>query len=104
MLLSDTVGLIRRLPHELVDAFRSTLEEVQNADLILHVVDASCPYYDVQMRVTEQVLGSLGAADTPCIEVYNKCDLETAIPRERERAVAISAKTGRGIDTLLERN
>ena len=102
-LLGDTVGFINKLPHELVQAFRSTLEEVRDADLILHVVDASCPYYDVQMRVTEQVLESLGAADTPCIEVYNKCDLETAIPRERERAVAISAKTGRGIDTLLEK-
>ena len=102
-LLSDTVGFINKLPHELVQAFRSTLEEVKNADLILHVVDASCPYYDVQMRVTEQVLESLGAADTPCIEVYNKCDLETAVPRTRERAVAISAQTGTGIDALLER-
>ena len=102
-LLSDTVGFINKLPHELVQAFRSTLEEVKNADLILHVVDASCPYYDVQMRVTEQVLESLGAADTPCIEVYNKCDLETAVPRTRERAVAISAQTGMGIDALLER-
>ncbi len=100
-ILSDTVGFINKLPHDLVEAFKSTLEEVKNADLILHIVDASCPYYDVQMRVTEQVLGSLGAADTPCIEVYNKCDLENAIPRTRERAVAISAKTGMGIDTLL---
>ena len=99
-LLSDTVGFINKLPHELVQAFRSTLEEVRNADLILHVVDASCPYYEVQMRVTEQVLESLGAADTPVIEVYNKCDLNTAIPRTRERAVAISAKTGMGIDAL----
>ena len=102
-LLSDTVGFINKLPHELVEAFKSTLEEVKNADLILHIVDASCPYYDVQMRVTEQVLGSLGAADTPVIEVYNKCDLLTAIPREREHAAAISAKTGKGIDTLLEK-
>ncbi len=100
-ILSDTVGFINKLPHELVQAFRSTLEEVQNADLILHIVDASCPYYDVQMRVTEQVLESLGAGNTPCIEVYNKCDLETALPRTRERAVSISAKTGMGIDTLL---
>lgn len=101
-LLSDTVGFINKLPHELVQAFRSTLEEVRNADLILHVVDASCPYYEVQMRVTEQVLESLGAADTPCIEVYNKCDLETALPRERARSAAISATTGKGIDRLLE--
>ena len=101
-LLSDTVGFINKLPHELVEAFKSTLEEVRNADLILHVVDASCPYYEVQMRVTEQVLESLGAADTPVIEVYNKCDLNTALPRSRERAVSISAATGMGIDRLLE--
>jgi len=102
-LLSDTVGFINKLPHDLVEAFRSTLEEVRDADLILHVVDASCPYYDVQMRVTEQVLTELGAGDTPCIEVYNKCDLTDAIPHERANAVAISAKTGEGIDALLSR-
>ena len=101
-LLSDTVGFINKLPHDLVEAFRSTLEEVRDADLILHVVDASCSYYEVQMRVTEQVLTELGAGDTPCIEVYNKCDRADAIPRERADAVAISAKTGKGIDTLLE--
>ena len=101
--LSDTVGFINKLPHELIQAFRSTLEEVRDADLILHVVDASCPYYEVQMRVTEQVLEQLGAGNTPCIEVYNKCDLEQALPRSRDNAVAVSALTGTGIDTLLER-
>ena len=102
-LISDTVGFINKLPHELVQAFRSTLEEVRDADLILHVVDAACPYYEVQMRVTEQVLESLGAGNTPCIEVYNKCDLPDAIPSRRENAVSISARTGRGLDTLLAR-
>jgi GTP-binding protein HflX len=102
-LISDTVGFINKLPHELVQAFRSTLEEVRDADLILHVIDASCPYYEVQMRVTEQVLESLGAGNTTCIEVYNKCDLPDAIPGRRENAVSISARTGRGIDTLLAR-
>ena len=102
-LISDTVGFINKLPHELVQAFRSTLEEVRDADLILHVVDAACPYYEVQMRVTEQVLESLGAGNTPCIEVYNKCDLPDAIPGRRENAVSISARTGRGLDTLLAR-
>lgn len=100
-LLSDTVGFINKLPHDLVQAFRSTLEEVRDADLILHVVDASCPYYDVQMRVTEQVLDSLGAGNTTCIEVYNKCDLPEAIPGKRDNAVAVSAKTGEGLETLL---
>jgi GTP-binding protein HflX len=102
-LLSDTVGFINKLPHDLVQAFRSTLEEVRDADLILHIVDAACPYYDVQMRVTQQVLESLGAGNTPCIEVYNKCDLPEAIPSKREKAVAISAKTGTGVTALLER-
>ena len=102
-LLSDTVGFINKLPHDLVQAFRSTLEEVRDADLILHVVDASCPYYDVQMRVTEQVLDSLGAGNTTCIEVYNKCDLPEAIPGKRDNAVAVSAKTGEGLETLLMR-
>ena len=100
-LLSDTVGFINKLPHDLVQAFRSTLEEVRDADLILHVVDASCPYYDVQMRVTEQVLDSLGAGNTTCIEVYNKCDLPEAIPGKRDNSVAVSAKTGEGLETLL---
>ena len=102
-LLSDTVGFINKLPHELIQAFRSTLEEVRDADLILHVVDASCPYYEVQMRVTEQVLEQLGAGNTPCIEVYNKCDLEEALPRSRENAVSVSARTGEGLDVLRER-
>ena len=76
---------------------------MRDADLILHVVDANCPYYDVQMRVTEQVLENLGAGNTTCIEVFNKCDLPDAIPGKRDCTVAISAKTGMGIDRLLER-
>lgn len=99
-MLSDTVGFINKLPHELIQAFRSTLDEVRDADLILHVVDAACPYYDVQMRVVEQVLAELGAADTPCIEVYNKCDLADAAPRKRRDAYAISAQSGTGLAAL----
>ncbi|MBR0081537.1 MAG: GTPase HflX [Clostridia bacterium] len=99
-LLSDTVGFINKLPHDLVQAFHSTLEEVREADLILHVIDSACPYYDVQMRVVEQVLASLGAADLPLIEVYNKIDLADASPRKRENAVSISAVNGTGLDEL----
>ena len=102
-LLSDTVGFINKLPHELVQAFHSTLEEVRDADLILHVVDSACPHYDIQMRVVEQVLTELGAGDTPLIEVYNKADREDAAPRKRDGAVTISAKTGLGIETLLDK-
>lgn len=72
ILLSDTVGFINKLPTELVEAFRSTLEEVREADLILHVIDSACPHYEVQMQVVEQVLSSLGAGNTPRLEVYNK--------------------------------
>jgi len=98
-LLSDTVGFINKLPHDLVNAFRSTLDEVCDADLILHVVDCSSVYYEVQMRVVEEVLGSLGALETPRIEVYNKIDKPEAKPRPG--GVVISAARGTGIDELL---
>ena len=98
-LLSDTVGFINKLPHDLVNAFRSTLDEVCNADLILHVVDSSSAYFDVQMRVVEDVLGSLGALDTPRIEVFNKTDKPDAKPRPG--GTVISAATGDGIGELL---
>ena len=100
-LLSDTVGFINKLPHDLVNAFKSTLDEVSDADLILHVVDCASDYYEVQMRVVEEVLTSLGAIDTPRIEVYNKIDKPEAKPRSNG-GIAISAATGAGIDTLLK--
>jgi GTP-binding protein HflX len=98
-LLSDTVGFINKLPHDLVNAFRSTLDEVNDADLVLHVVDSSSDYYEVQMRVVEEVLTSLGAIETPRIDVYNKIDKPEAKPRNG--GVAISAASGAGIDSLL---
>ena len=102
-LLSDTVGFINKLPHELVRAFHSTLEEVKNAALILHVIDATSAYADVQMRVVEDVRAQLGVADTPCINVYNKADALSAPPPMRGDAVCISARTGAGVETLLQR-
>jgi GTP-binding protein HflX len=98
-LLSDTVGFINKLPHDLVNAFRSTLDEVNDADLVLHVVDSASDYYEVQMRVVEEVLGSLGALDTPRIDVFNKIDKPEAKPRSG--GIAISAANSTGIEPLL---
>jgi len=100
-LFSDTVGFIHKLPHELVDAFRATLEEVKNADLLLHVVDCANPEYDAQMAVVEEVLASLGAAETPRINVYNQIDREGALPGRRGEWAHISAKEGTGVQELL---
>ena len=102
ILLSDTVGFINKLPHDLIDAFRSTLEEVSGADLILHVVDAASDYYEKQMVVVEDVLASLDAANTRCLTVYNKIDeAQQPLPLERDDCVCISAKTGAGMGGLL---
>lgn len=100
-ILSDTVGFINKLPTDLVEAFRSTLEEVRDADLILHVIDSSCPHYEVQMQVVDEVLTSLGAGNTPRIDIYNKVDKEGALPAHRGNFVHISALTGRGLEELL---
>ena len=104
--LTDTVGFVRRLPHQLVDAFRSTLEEVAQADLVLHVVDGSDADPQAQMSAVREVLAEIGAADVPEIVVINKAD--TADPVEvkglqaKERdCVVVSALTGSGIDDLL---
>jgi GTP-binding protein HflX len=104
--LSDTVGFIRNLPHHLVASFYATLEEVRVADLILHVVDASHPDAQLQVRAVEGVLDRIGAGETPRLLVLNKCD-RLADPLDlrvlaagRETAVAVSARTGEGIDRL----
>ena len=102
-LLSDTVGFINKLPHDLVEAFKSTLEEVSNSDLILQVVDISCPYHEKQMRVVDGVLESLHAADIPRIIVFNKADAVPScdLPAESENRLNVSARRGTGIEKLL---
>ena len=103
VLLSDTVGFINKLPHDLVEAFKSTLEEVSNSDLILQVVDISCPYHEKQMRVVDGVLESLHAADIPRIIVFNKADAIAScdLPAESENRLNVSALRGTGIEKLL---
>ncbi len=103
ILLSDTVGFIRNLPHTLVTSFRATLEEVERAEVLLHVRDASSPYGEEQKAQVEKVLGELEVLDKPRIEVLNKIDLLT--PEERaglssRGIVAVSARTGEGIDGM----
>ncbi len=102
--LVDTVGFVSKLPHALVQAFKATLEEVVEADLIIHVVDASTEHYKLQISVTNKVLGELGASDKPQIIAYNKVDLledRSGIPKF-ENVLQISAHTGEGIDQLIE--
>ena len=104
VLLSDTVGFIRKLPHHLVSAFKATLEELKHADLLIHVIDASNPHWQEQVSVVDELIIELGAGDTPRLEAYNKCDLYTADVRQRgDNIVEISAITGHGIDRLLGR-
>ncbi|MBR6719055.1 MAG: GTPase HflX [Oscillospiraceae bacterium] len=101
ILLSDTVGLIRRLPHHLVEAFRSTLEETAQADLILHVLDASEPDLRERMQITQDLLNDLGCAEIPQIHVLNKADLVDYSKQNDSETVWISAKDGTGIEDLL---
>jgi GTP-binding protein HflX len=107
LLVSDTVGFIDRLPHALVAAFRATLEEVAEADLILHVIDASASDRERRSGAVHQVLEEVGAINVPAIEVYNKCDAITPDEQRRLReqdagALFISALRRQGIDELIE--
>jgi GTP-binding protein HflX len=106
VLLSDTVGFIRKIPHQLVAAFQATLEEVQEAELLLHVVDVSQPHAELQQAAVEAVLGELGLADRPTILVYNKVDRLGGRPEfpwgPGSGRVATSAKTGAGLDDLQQ--
>ncbi|HEY3022526.1 MAG TPA: GTPase HflX [Actinomycetota bacterium] len=106
--ISDTVGFVSKLPHDLVEAFRSTLEEVTRADLVLHVADASSPQVEQQVEAVRSVLGDIGAGAIPEVLALNKVDVLSEMDRERTTrrfsdAVAISALTGEGTEALLER-
>ena len=103
VMMIDTVGLVRRLPHHLVEAFRSTLEEAAQSDIILNVCDASSDEARTHMKVTTDLLESLGCGDTPIITVLNKCDLidNSTLAQDFRACIKISAKNGTGIDNLL---
>lgn len=102
-LLTDTVGFVDKLPHHLVKAFRSTLEEAAEADLLLHVVDYSNPNYEKMIDVTNKTLEQMGVKDIPTIYVYNKADLtDLEIPMVKEDSVYLSAKNRVGINELIE--
>ncbi|MGB8652347.1 MAG: GTPase HflX [Mycobacteriales bacterium] len=105
--LADTVGFVRRLPHQLVEAFRSTLEEVAEADLILHVVDGSHPDPEGQLQAVRQVFAEIGAHQVPEVVVVNKADLAdplvlSRLQRREKHCVLVSAKTGAGLPELLQ--
>ncbi|MEO4045516.1 ribosome rescue GTPase HflX [Pseudomonas sp. CAU 1711] len=109
VVLADTVGFIRHLPHKLVEAFRATLEESSNSDLLLHVIDSHEPEREQQMEQVMAVLGEIGAGELPMLEVYNKIDLldgvESQIQRDgdgKPERVWLSARDGRGLDLLRQ--
>jgi GTP-binding protein HflX len=108
LLLTDTVGFIRRLPHDLVEAFKATLEEVLVADFLIHVVDITSPHFEKHRATTLSVLAELGAGDSPALNVFNKVDLadEAEIRAARQAvpdALFVSARTGKGIAALEDR-
>src|SRR5207249_1691643 len=106
-LVSDTVGFVRRLPHQLVEAFRSTLDEVVDADLLLHVVDGSSPDAEAQVAAVRDVLEQIGAGRVPELLVVNKADVAPDGVKElveaHPGAFAVSAATGDGVTEMLER-
>jgi len=103
VVLSDTVGFIAKLPHHLVDAFRATLEELEYADLLLHVIDSADPDREQHIQVVEKLIGKLAKPGTPVLRCYNKADL---VSREDipvgEDVVAMSARSGQGMEMLLQ--
>ncbi len=107
LLLTDTVGFIRKLPHHLIKAFKSTLDEAVFADILLIIIDASDEECGEELEVTDKLLGELGASGKPTLYVFNKCDKAEELPSlpdtERENVLYISAKTGEGIEALTSR-
>ena len=103
VLISDTVGFIRKLPHHLVEAFKATLEELSYADVLLHVIDISNPDWEEQAKVVDGLINQLGAEKTPCIRVFNKCDAYLGILPHGEDIVCLSAKSGEGVKALVDR-
>ncbi len=103
VLLSDTVGFIRKLPTHLVEAFKATLEELSYADVLLHVIDISNPEWQEQARVVEELIRQLGAESTPCLRVFNKCDRYIGILPHGEDVICISAKSGEGAADLVKK-
>ncbi len=101
VLLSDTVGFIRKLPTHLIEAFKATLEELAYADVLLHVIDISSPTWEEQAKIVDDLINQLGASKTPCIKVFNKCDAYSGELPHGENIVCISAKTGEGTAELL---
>lgn len=103
VLLSDTVGFIRKLPTHLIEAFKATLEELKYADVLLHVIDISNPEWEEQARVVDTLIRQLGAEGTPCLRVFNKCDAYIGILPHGEDVICISAKSGEGADALVKK-
>ena len=103
VLLSDTVGFIRKLPTQLVEAFKATLEELRYADVLLHVIDLSNPEWETQAQIVDELIRELGAEGTPQLRVFNKCDHYLGILPHGEDVVCISARTGEGTDALVHR-
>ena len=103
VLLSDTVGFIRKLPTHLIEAFKATLEELSYADVLLHVIDISNPEWEAQARVVDGLIAQLGASETPCLRVFNKCDAYIGILPHGDDIVCISARSGEGADALVSK-
>ena len=103
VLLSDTVGFIRKLPTHLIEAFKATLEELRYADVLLHVIDISNPEWEAQARVVDELIRQLGAEATPCLRVFNKCDAYIGILPHGEDLVCLSARSGEGADALVQK-